>query len=267
MKTCGLSMQKSTSKTHEDMILCEIWRFPVKGFAGERLDQIECLADSLLPHDREYAVTTGHPATHEKLPEGWLPKRHFLQLLKEARLAGLEFRFDMHRQKLSLYNNGQEIASAPDNDRASLSEMLYQLMPDAFTHTPILCRLDAGGYSDTPAPWISLGGTASLDAFAKLTRTDVAASRFRLNLIIETDTPFIEQSWAGQIVKIGDVECEVIEPVGRCGAISVNPKTHYHERDYLPEMERAWGHTDLGMFARICNQGVLKTGAIVNLKK
>ena len=260
-------MHKSTSETPKDMVLREIWRFPVKGFAGERLDQIDCLADSLLPHDREYALTTGHPVTHEKLPEGWLPKRHFLQLLKEARLAGLEFRFDRHRQKFSLYNNGQEIVSAPDNDRAALSEMLYQLMPEAFTGTPILCRLDAGGYSDTPAPWISIGGTASLDAFAKLTRTDVAASRFRLNLIIETDTPFIEQSWAGQIVKIGDVECEVIEPVGRCGAISVNPQTHQRERDYLPEMERAWGHTDLGMFARICNPGLLEAGTVVRLKK
>jgi uncharacterized protein YcbX len=88
-----------------------------------------------------------------------------------------------------------------------------------------------------------------------------------LNLIIETDTPFIEQSWAGQIVKIGDVECEVIEPVGRCGAISVNPQTHQRERDYLPEMERAWGHTDLGMFARICNPGLLEAGTVVRLKK
>ena len=83
-------------------------------------------------------------------------------------------------------------------------------MPDAFTSTPVLCRLDAGGYSDTPALWISLGDTATLDAFAKLTRTDSAASRFRLNLIIETNTAFIEQSWAGRILKIGHVECEVI---------------------------------------------------------
>lgn len=262
-------MHKSISETDQNMVLREIWRFPVKGFAGERLEEINCIADSLLPHDREYALTTGHPATHDKLPEGWLPKRHFLQLLKEARLAGLEFRFDALRQTLSLHNKEQKIAiaSAPADDRAPLSEALYQLMPDAFTSTPVLCRLDAGGYSDTPAPWISLGGTATLDAFAKLTRTDSAASRFRLNLIIETNTPFIEQSWAGRILKIGHVECEVIEPVGRCGAISVNPKTHHRERDYLPEMERTWAHTDLGMFARICNHGALKTGKAVSLKK
>jgi uncharacterized protein YcbX len=59
----------------------------------------------------------------------------------------------------------------------------------------------------------------------------------------------------------------VIEPVGRCGAISVNPQTHQRERDYLPEMERAWGHTDLGMFARICNPGLLEAGTVVRLKK
>lgn len=260
-------MPNSVSESRQQMTLDEIWRFPVKGFAGEQLQHIEANAGQLLPHDREYALTTGHPKSHERLAEGWLPKRHFLQLLSEARLAGLEIRFDASRQRLSLIEEGRILASAPANDRAALSQALYKRMPEAFSQPPLLNRLDTGGYSDTAAPWVSLGGSASLDAFASLTGTHAAARRFRLNLIIATDTPFIEQSWAGQTLVIGEVELEVIEPVGRCGAISVNPHTHIRERDYLPEMEQAWGHTDLGMFARICKSGMLQQGAKVQVKR
>ena len=260
-------MPNSESESSQQMFLDEIWRFPVKGFAGEQLQHIDAIAGQLLTHDREYALTTGHPKSHERLAEGWLPKRHFLQLLSEARLAGLEIRFDSSRQTLSLFENGEILATAPANDRASLSQALFKRMPEAFSQPPLLCRLDSGGYSDTAAPWISLGGSASLDAFASLTGTQTAASRFRLNLIIRTDTPFIEQSWAGQTLTIGEVELEVIEPVGRCGAISVNPHTGIRERDYLPEMEQAWGHTDLGMFARICKSGPLQKGTAVSIKK
>ena len=250
--------------------LAEIWRFPVKGFVGERLEEIEAVENSLLPHDRAFALTTGHPLTHEKLAEGWLAKRHFIQLLREERCAEFAFRLTDNAQCLSLYHKGKKMAEAPIEDRASLSKALYDFMPDAFTSQPILSQpilsqpilsqLAKGGYSDTSAPWITLGGRASLEAFARLTGTETCASRFRLNLILATDTAFIERSWAGKIIAIGGVHLEIIEPVGRCGAISVNPQTGQRERDYLPEMEQAWGHTDLGMFARICRGGVLRCG-------
>ena len=155
------------------------------------------------------------------------------------------------------------MAEAPIKDRASLSKALYDFMPDAFTSQPILSQLAQGGYSDTAAPWITIGGSASLAAFARLTGTETSASRFRLNLILSTDTEFIEHGWAGKIITIGNVHLEIIEPVGRCGAISVNPQTCKRERDYLPEMEQAWGHTELGMFARIYIGGVLRCGDIL----
>lgn len=69
------------SQTDMQITLDEIWRFPVKGFVGERLKEIEAVENSLFPHDRAFALTTGHPLTHEKLGEGWLAKRHFMQLI------------------------------------------------------------------------------------------------------------------------------------------------------------------------------------------
>ena len=156
------------------------------------------------------------------------------------------------------------------NDRASLSQALFQAgCQRLFPQPPLLCRLDSGGYSDTAAPWISLGGSASLDAFCQ--PNGHANSRQPLSFKPyhpHRHPAYWNKVWAGQTLTIGEVELEVIEPVGRCGAISVNPHTGIRERDYLPEMEQACGHTDLGMFARIRKKsGSLQKGTAVSIKK
>ncbi len=245
--------------------IAELWCYPVKGLAGHRQEQIAVTPDSLFAGDRAFAVTKGHPASHDRLAEGWLPKRHFIQLLSEARLAGLSVDYDGADAALCLFHRGQPLARSNGDDYSSLSNALYQLMPEAFAGPPVFCRLEKGGYTDTPAPWITIGGTASIGEFARLTGCSADSRRFRLNIIIHTTTPFEERSWAGRHITLGGTEIEVIEPVGRCGAISVHPDTQNRERDYLPEMEQAWGHTDLGMFARICRAGHIAIGDSLKL--
>ena len=58
-------------------------------------------------------------------------------------------------------------------------DRLHALLPDRFQLTPRLCRLLNGGYTDTQAPWVSLGGTASLGDFGQVTHTSVDNRRFR----------------------------------------------------------------------------------------
>ena len=128
-----------------------------------------------------------------------------------------------------------------------------------------MCRLIDCGYTDTQAPWISLGGTASLTDFGHITDTKADNRRFRLNLVIQTKTPFEEFEWAGKHICINDVELEVIEPVSRCAAINVDPDTTNVEHDHLRTMQHIYGHTDLGMFALIVKKGTLVEGAEMQL--
>ena len=44
-----------------------------------RFDSVEVIADQLLPADRRFAVSNGHPTSHKKLNEG-PEQRHFVQL-------------------------------------------------------------------------------------------------------------------------------------------------------------------------------------------
>ena len=159
-------------------------------------------------------LLNGHPVSHEKLNEGW-QQRHFIQLLSEPRLAGLTLTYDENNDRIQLSDQTGAALSTSAQEAGQVMDRLHELLPDRFLLTPRLCRLFDGGYTDTQAPWISLGGTASLADFSHFTNTLVDSRRFRLNLIIETQTPFEEFEWAGKHICIGDVELEIIEPVGR----------------------------------------------------
>ena len=240
--------------------LTEIWQFPVKGFPGQHFGSVALQTDQLLPVDRRFAVSNGHPASHAKLDEGWLSKRHFVQLLSEERLAGLSFEIDEASGRICLSDRAGLRAEAPLDEAGPVMDQLQALLPDRFTERPRLCRLDTGGYTDTHAPWITLGGSASLADFGNVTHTAADNRRFRLNLIVSTDTAFEEFEWIGKTISIGEAKLEIIEPVGRCAAINVDPETAQSEDDYLRTMRQVYGHTDLGVFARVISDGVISLG-------
>ena len=48
-------MPNSESESSQQMFLDEIWRFPVKGFAGEQLQHIDAIAGQLLGMQTDYA--------------------------------------------------------------------------------------------------------------------------------------------------------------------------------------------------------------------
>ena len=193
--------------------LQSIWRFPVKGFAGEPLESCSLLTNACLPGDREYAITTGSPITHKKLDTGWMNKRHFIQLCASSGVAGWQLLPDEGHQQLILLHYGIEIMRAPANAATPLMEALYERQPEIFLGQPRLCRLSGEAYTDTPAPWISLGGSASLTDFGELTSTPPDNRRFRLNLVLETAPPFAALDWARPIKTTRSVALDILEPV------------------------------------------------------
>ena len=255
----------ASDRTSTSRRLAEIWQYPFKGFPGQRVPSIKVLADQLLPADRRFAVSNGHPVSHEKLNEGWLSKRHFIQLSSEPRLAVLKLTYDEITDRIQLTDSKGATISTAAYEAEQVTDRLRALLPDRFQLTPRLCRLSNGGYTDTQAPWISLAGTASLADFSKVTNTSVDNRRFRLNLLIETQTPFEEFDWAGKHICIGDVELEIIEPIGRCAAINVDPDTADASQNHLRTILQTYGHTNFGMFARIVKKGTLTQGANMHL--
>ena len=78
---------------------------------------------------------------------------------------------------------------------------------------------------------------------------------------IDGTTPFGETELIGKHVRCGDSLLCVTAPVGRCVAINVDPETGVRGRDYLAFMRQRFGHTVLGIFAKVVTGGTIQPGA------
>jgi uncharacterized protein YcbX len=75
---------------------------------------------------------------------------------------------------------------------------------------------------------VTLVGTASLrDLAARVGPEDVRhqAARFRATLVVETEEPYVEDSWAGQEHVVGEATLRIGGPVPRCAVIDHHPVT------------------------------------------
>lgn len=243
------------------MIISQLWHYPVKGLAGGTRDQVRLEAGQHFPGDRRYAITNGHPRQDEALAGQWVKKSLFLQMMKYEELAGLDCAFAGSRMTMS--HDGTQLLDVDldvDDGIAAVNDFFARRFGDRLGGTPRLARVEDGAFTDTKAPWISLGGTASVARFGEATGTPPDARRFRLNIMLETDTPFEEAALIGSHVRLGEAELKVVAPVGRCAAIDVDPATAIRGPHYLPLMKREFGHTDLGIFAEVTKSGLVRTG-------
>ena len=72
---------------------------------------------------------------------------------------------------------------------------------------------------------VTIVGTASLRALGDLVDPSVEAARFRATLVVETDEPWIEDSWLGAEVTVGEARLRIGGPVPRCAVIDHHPET------------------------------------------
>jgi MOSC domain-containing protein len=68
---------------------------------------------------------------------------------------------------------------------------------------------------------VSLVGTASLAWCRDVLRVDADPRRLRVNVVVETDEPFEEESWIGSALLIGAVVLRPVEQVERCRTIDL----------------------------------------------
>lgn len=74
-------------------------------------------------------------------------------------------------------------------------------------------------------PGLTLIGTATLAELGRLLGRPVDPMRFRTSLVVATEVPFEEETWAGQAVRVGSATLVMGEPVSRCTVIDRDPVT------------------------------------------
>ena len=243
-----------------------LWQFPMKGVGGSTLDHLHLAVDQPFAGDRRYALSAGSAKATHAGDNQWLQKAHFLQLMTTESLAALSCRQDGDRLIIeqaggAVFDGNLTEPDARTRCQSIIADLLQ--LPDASALR--IHVIDNGAYTDQSAPLISIGGSASLATFAAATNTKPDARRFRLNIMLATDTAFFENQWCGARLHIGDAVIEIVDHVGRCAAINVDPATATRESDYLAIMRHSFGHSHLGVFGRVIKKGVICTGDSVSV--
>ena len=115
---------------------------------------------------------------------------------------------------------------------------------------------------------LTLVGTASLHDLARRTGHDGLvdeAARFRATLVVETDEPYVEDSWAGRELVVRGAAVRIGGPVPRCAVVDHHPVTGERDVRLLRALARERpvnraGEPMLGVYARCVRPGRVVTG-------
>lgn len=103
---------------------------------------------------------------------------------------------------------------------------------------------------------VTLVGTASLDELG------VEAARFRATLVVETEEPWVEDSWLGTTFAVGGAEIRVGGPIPRCAVVDHHPGTGVKDVRLLKELVRSRptnsaGEPMFGVYAEVVRPGTV----------
>ena len=226
-------------------------RFPAKSMGGESLDTVE-VGPAGIVGDREWAVY----GADGKLASGKHSRRFrrmdpVFELV--ARRAG-----DDSNGLVVLLPGGRELAcGATDSDSDSL-------LSEHFGEAVSLRRESTVPHQDA-AP-VSIVGTATLSELGRYEGDGrpIDPRHLRVNIVVDTDTPFIEETWVGCTVRLGTVVLAVTVPTERCRMVGVAQVGLAGRAGLLRAISH---HHDLraGVYASVATAGVATVGDLLHV--
>jgi uncharacterized protein YcbX len=182
-------------------IVCGIRRYPVKSMGGQSLESVVVDGRGLVG-DRWYAVVDADG----RFASGKDSRRF--------RRRDAVFDYDARRS-----DSGEVTVSRGDSSWTVGDPALDAELSEAM-RAPVQV-LPEGDTPHQDAAHVSLVGTASLRWCADRWGGAPDARRTRSNLLLETDEPFVEESWVGREVVVGSTRLRILEPAPRCRMLDI----------------------------------------------
>jgi hypothetical protein len=271
-------------------VVGSLWRYPVKSMMGEELNAAE-VTERGLRGDRAYAVVDradGKVAT-AKNPRKWPHLFDFrATFIDPARVGvqGAPIRItlpdgtmvtseqDGCNQILSralarevmldaVGRGDEEATSSASTARTAKAEEYWPDMDGLdFRDTVTDFALPAGTFFDCAV--VHLLTTATLDRLGELyPRGRFEVRRFRPNIVVQPasgERDFIENSWVGHTVAIGDeVRLSITGPCGRCVMTTLPQGDLPRDPDILRTAAQH-NHVQVGVYAGVVRGGTIRRG-------
>jgi len=215
----------------------EVWRYPVKSMAGERLESC-MVTDAGFEGDRRWAMIDRTPNRDGK----WFNiKQHAPLMTYRAR-----------------YVDGALQVVDPKGADVGLDAAFQQVLDES--QRPVELReLPGENFDDSHVLIVNL---ASVRAFAMEAGMALDPRRFRANLYVDGMEPQEELRWLGRTIRAGEAELDVTSRCERCKVITMDPDT----TEQTPELLRllvARHDERMGMYCRVVKPGRVAVGDYV----
>jgi uncharacterized protein YcbX len=242
--------------------IASLYRYPVKGLSPEPLPRVALRIGETLPADRRYAIENG-PSGFDPGAPAWMPKSHFLMLMRDERLAGLRSHFEDSSNLLTIRESGivvarRDLESA--EGRAAIETFFATNFADELKGPPKVISGGGHSFSDVARKVVSIINLGSVAAVEAIVGLPVHPLRFRANLYVSGWPAWHEFELLGQTLAIGDARLKVVKRITRCAAINVDPETGARDLDIPPTMMRRLRHNECGIYAEVTAGGTIGVG-------
>ena len=247
----------------------DIYRYPVKGLSAQAMERVTLTPGECLPHDRRFAIALGSTTFDLEHPE-WLPKTHFIMLMRDEKLAQLRTRLDAETGVLTIAEDGRLVlrARATDSEGCKVIAEFFTYFLGGAVNGPLRVVAAPGhAFADarrkpnaTTDKYISLINRASIRALERAMGVPVDPLRFRANVYFDGASAWSEHDWLNTEISIGAARLRVISPITRCAATQVNPATANRDLDIVSALGRVFGHINMGVYAEVVAGGEIAVG-------
>jgi uncharacterized protein len=232
----------------------DIFRYPVKSMAGERLDSAK-IGWHGVEGDRRLAFRR-------------LADRGGFPWLTASRLPELLLYHPIGRQETSGEPLPTHIRTPDGNEYSIADEALVQEIATRHRADVELMRMKHGIFDDACVSAIAVGTIRSI---AQMAGHELDIRRFRPNLVIDTQgaEPFEEDRWVGKVLEFGSDGTGPAVSVTmrdlRCVMINLDPDTAEANADIMKTVIRM-NENYAGIYGTVVRTGELRVGQVVGLR-
>ncbi|QHT62494.1 MOSC domain-containing protein [Paenibacillus lycopersici] len=229
--------------------ISDIYRFPVKSFAGERLENCEIEHYGMLG-DRFCSF-------YDETKRDWFK---YITARNIPNMLNYQARF----------NDGSIEVTAPDGRRFGWDEQLLAELQGQTKTRLTQSRIKAPNPEAKNVPLLSVEAAsillvtdASLKKLESLWGKPLDPRRFRGNFIVNlNDDAPVETEWVGQRITIGEVELQADSLCERCVVITMDPDTQQKDPSLLKLVNQEFGLM-FGVYASVLKPGRIRLGDTV----
>ena len=235
-----------------------IYRYPVKGLSAELLVRTELSTGATIPGDRLYAIENG-PSGFDPSQPAYFPKQRFLMLMRNARLTELRTTFDQATHTLVVHAGGREAACGDlqtKEGRLVIERFFAKFCASELRGSAKVLHAPGHSFSDVASKVVSIINLASVATLENAVGAPVHPLRFRGNLYVEGWPAWHEFDLVGREIALGpSARLKIIKRIVRCAATEVDPDTGIRDLPIPQTLQRAFGHTDCGIYGEVIEGG------------